>query len=243
MQPDEKVSIFLSTEGEYWKFIPPKSPNFGGIWEAGVKSLNFMQKELLEDNLLIAHWIIGKIVQTYPGTDGKIKVVQLKLANVGYFNDYKKITVNTVRTSWRSVRDIHKDIFDKIVSVIEEDVVKKRNYLLLTSLCDMYNKELQEELIHQPKANLIGTRRSKKLEENDLIDKVAFILRSTILKMDKTTLPAVMKMEDLINGECTILKKLDRFFKALIGGKDVRCRYGVNCNRLSNSLASDAIIV
>ncbi|GFU51994.1 hypothetical protein TNCV_861941 [Trichonephila clavipes] len=37
MQPEEKVSNFLSTEEVYWKFIPPKSPNFGGIWEAGVK--------------------------------------------------------------------------------------------------------------------------------------------------------------------------------------------------------------
>ncbi|GFS49548.1 hypothetical protein TNCV_2968411 [Trichonephila clavipes] len=36
--------------------------------------------------------------------------------------------------------------------------------------------------------------------------------------MDKTTLPAVMKMEYLINGQCTIPEKLDRFFKALIGG-------------------------
>ncbi|GFV68876.1 uncharacterized protein TNCV_1985401 [Trichonephila clavipes] len=67
----------------------------------------------------------------------------------------------------------------------------------------------------------------KKLEENNLIDKVAFILRS-ILKIDKTTLPAVMKMEDLINGECTIPEKLDRFFKVLIGGKDIRHRDGVN---------------
>ncbi|GFX40625.1 hypothetical protein TNCV_2374091 [Trichonephila clavipes] len=116
----------------------------------------------------------------------------------------------------------------------------------------MYNKELQEELIHQPEADVslmtnhqleekivkqfkqikivIKKKRKiimhknsnlleqdlKKLEEDDLIDKVAFILRSTILKMDKTTLPAVMKMEDLINGECTIPEKLDRFFKALI---------------------------
>ncbi|GFT48907.1 uncharacterized protein TNCV_2771221 [Trichonephila clavipes] len=50
-----------------------------------------------------------------------------------------------------------------------------------------------------------------------------------------------MKMEDLINGEHTIPEKLDRFFKALIGGKDIRHRDGVNCHRLSNSLASDAI--
>ncbi|GFW64593.1 hypothetical protein TNCV_3514151 [Trichonephila clavipes] len=78
----------------------------------------------------------------------------------------------------------------------------------------------------------------KKLEENDLIVKVALILRSTILKMDKTTLPAVMKMEDFINGECTIPEKLDRIFKTLIGGKDIRRRDGVKCHRLSNSLAS-----
>ncbi|GFT96992.1 transposable element Tcb2 transposase [Trichonephila clavipes] len=59
--------------------------------------------------------------------------------------------------------------------------------------------------------------------------------------MDKTTLPAVMKMEDLINDEYTIPEKLDRFFKALIGGKDIRHQDGVNCLRLSNSLASDVI--
>ncbi|GFU92586.1 hypothetical protein TNCV_4795141 [Trichonephila clavipes] len=133
----------------------------------------------------------------------------------------------------------------------------------------MYNIELQEELIHQPEAdvslmtnhqleekivkhfkqikivikkkrkiimhknsNLLEQedlkKKKKKLEENDLIDKVAFIRLSTILKMDKTTLPSVMKMEDLINGECTIPEKLDRFFKALIGGKDIRHQDGVN---------------
>ncbi|GFU62122.1 hypothetical protein TNCV_2772681 [Trichonephila clavipes] len=74
----------------------------------------------------------------------------------------------------------------------------------------------------------------KNLEEYDLIDKVALILRSAILKMDKTIFPAVMKMEDLINGKYTIPEKLDRFFKALIGGKDIRRRDGVNCHRLSN---------
>ncbi|GFU36811.1 hypothetical protein TNCV_985561 [Trichonephila clavipes] len=46
-------------------------------------------------------------------------------------------------------------------------------------------------------------------------------------------------MEGLI--KCSIQEKLDRFFKALIGGKDIRHRDGVDCNRLSNSLASDAI--
>ncbi|GFV72320.1 hypothetical protein TNCV_637821 [Trichonephila clavipes] len=36
-------------------------------------------------------------------------------------------------------------------------------------------------------------------------------------------------------------KKLDSFFKALIGGKDIRHRDEVNCHRLSNSSAFDAI--
>ncbi|GFW49743.1 integrase catalytic domain-containing protein [Trichonephila clavipes] len=47
MQPDEKVSSFLSTEGVYWKFMPPKSPNFGGIWEPGVKSFKFHTKRII----------------------------------------------------------------------------------------------------------------------------------------------------------------------------------------------------
>ncbi|GFV93328.1 integrase catalytic domain-containing protein [Trichonephila clavipes] len=47
MQPDEKVSSFLSTEVVYWKFIPTKSPNFGGIWEAGVKSFKFHAKRII----------------------------------------------------------------------------------------------------------------------------------------------------------------------------------------------------
>ncbi|XP_072400919.1 uncharacterized protein [Diabrotica undecimpunctata] len=32
-----KISNYLSLEGIKWHFIPANSPNFGGIWEAGIK--------------------------------------------------------------------------------------------------------------------------------------------------------------------------------------------------------------
>jgi hypothetical protein len=34
-----KVQEFLATEGCDWKFIPPHGLNFGGIWEAALKSM------------------------------------------------------------------------------------------------------------------------------------------------------------------------------------------------------------
>ncbi|GBL87859.1 hypothetical protein AVEN_192035-1 [Araneus ventricosus] len=36
--PDDNLSNFLASNAIKWKFIPPVSPNFGGLWEAGVKS-------------------------------------------------------------------------------------------------------------------------------------------------------------------------------------------------------------
>ncbi|GFW54862.1 integrase catalytic domain-containing protein [Trichonephila clavipes] len=32
--PDEKLANYLAAEGIEWKFIPARSPNFGGLWEA-----------------------------------------------------------------------------------------------------------------------------------------------------------------------------------------------------------------
>lgn len=48
--PDHLKDIFAN-DGVQWHFYPPYSPNFGGLWEAGVKSIKFHLKRILDKNL------------------------------------------------------------------------------------------------------------------------------------------------------------------------------------------------
>jgi len=41
------VQDFLTSEGCYWKFIPPHAPHFGGLWEAAVKSMKYHLRRTL----------------------------------------------------------------------------------------------------------------------------------------------------------------------------------------------------
>ena len=46
------VSQFLTNERVKWHLVPPRSPHFGGLWEASVKSLKHHMRRLIGDALL-----------------------------------------------------------------------------------------------------------------------------------------------------------------------------------------------
>ena len=48
------------------------------------------------------------------------------ICECAYSNNYIKIVKDNPRTLWHTNRDIHKKIFDHIIFLIEEEVIKKK---------------------------------------------------------------------------------------------------------------------
>ena len=48
-----RVQYFLTSEGCDWKFIPPHTPHFGGLWKAAVKSMKYHLRRTLGSHISI----------------------------------------------------------------------------------------------------------------------------------------------------------------------------------------------
>lgn len=88
---DKTVAEYLISEGIEWKFIPPRSPNFGGLWEAGVKSFKYHLKRVVgkarltyEEFLTITNQIEG-ILNSRPLSPLSSDIDDLKVLTPAHF--------------------------------------------------------------------------------------------------------------------------------------------------------------
>lgn len=60
---DEEISGYLTSEQINWRFLPPRAPNFGGLWEAGVKSFKYHLKRVVGSSKLTLEEFLTIVIQ------------------------------------------------------------------------------------------------------------------------------------------------------------------------------------
>ncbi|GFW09786.1 integrase catalytic domain-containing protein [Trichonephila clavipes] len=135
-KPDEALASYMASEGIDWKFLPPRAPNFGGLWEAGVKSFKFYLKRVVVVSYRVLEMKVNKEKIRYTlqffYDKGENASQAAEIVNGAYGAD--TVTANYVQFWFRGFRSgifnvtvaLHTDRpvvenVDKITEIIEVD--------------------------------------------------------------------------------------------------------------------------
>lgn len=102
---NHKICTKLAEEGIKWSFIPPRSPNFGGLWEAGVKSVKTLLKK-----------VCGAMVFTYE----ELNTLLVQIESILNSRPLTEISSNI--DDFTPLTPAHFLIGDRLTSILEPDL-------------------------------------------------------------------------------------------------------------------------
>ncbi|XP_071041418.1 uncharacterized protein [Parasteatoda tepidariorum] len=134
-KPDESLAAYLAAEGIEWKFIPPSSPNFGGLWEAAIKSF-YVDDVLISENEGKINEIVEKLKEEY------------EMKNLGEPSYYLGINNGTIKLEYCPTKFMTADILIKPLP--RPDFQKHRMKLKLQPYTDAEIKGgMEDKMIYE----------------------------------------------------------------------------------------------
>ncbi|GFT55541.1 integrase catalytic domain-containing protein [Trichonephila clavipes] len=86
---DQNLTAYFTEEGIEWKFIPPRAPHMGGLWEAGIKSVKYHLKRALGrsrltyeefETVIIQRQQIKPLAENNKGNSGSLEKMEHRLS-------------------------------------------------------------------------------------------------------------------------------------------------------------------
>ena len=156
---DSSQEIFrtLATEGIQWRFIPPRAPHFGGLWEAGVRSFKHHVRRVLGDAKLT--------FEEFSTLAAQIEACLNSRPLSPLSTDSQDVTALTpglflVGSALTTIPE---------PSTLEFSVLGPARYRITTQMRDHFWKRWQREVLHQMQQRSKWLEANHKVREGDLV--------------------------------------------------------------------------
>ena len=154
--PEELLGL-LANGGTNWHFIPPASPNFGGLWEAGVKSTKHHLKRIMNDRIL-----------TYEELSTLLTQIE------GCLNSRPLCPISTDPSDCEALTPAHFLIGEAILNVADEDLIdcsidRLSRWKVIQALKQQFWKRWTQEYVNRLQSRPKWLKPQKNFEVGDLV--------------------------------------------------------------------------